>query len=173
VNTNLAEYRRIHSDQSGNESAEAGQNLQHQRGLRQEVVQGGLRIHPVPKIPGGRQIRIRAALRWVHGSFIRLYWYFSKQISMQVADVHRTLLYGGIFMYPATSGMSFESCLVHILHLKIRCTKWKTATAVRVQSDGLHNGKCRWPGKHGKGPHSGHSAKEYSPANAHFPRLQR
>ena len=76
---------------------------------------------------------------WVRRSQI-LIFLFLRYIGSMVADVHRTLKYGGIFMYPATGFLfKFKYSNIPIFALPSIESKWQTASAVRVHAHGLHH----------------------------------
>ena len=64
---------------------------------------------------------------------------FLRYIGSMVADVHRTLKYGGIFMYPATGFLfKFKYSNIPIFALPSIKPQWQTASALRVHAHGLH-----------------------------------
>ena len=73
--------------------------------------------------------------------FSYLYFFlFLRYIGSMVADVHRTLKYGGIFMYPATGFLfKFKYSNIPIIALPSIESKWQTASALRVHAHGLHH----------------------------------
>ena len=74
-------------------------------------------------------------------SFSFLYFLlFLRYIGSMVADVHRTLKYGGIFMYPATGFLfNLQNFNIPIFALPSIEPKWQTASALRVHAHGLHH----------------------------------
>jgi len=58
-----------------------------------------------------------------------------RYIGSMVSDVHRTLLYGGIFMYPHDSSV--------ILIIRIE-SKGEAKTLIRMHPNGYDVQKCRW-----------------------------
>ena len=73
--------------------------------------------------------------------FSYLYFFlFLRYIGSMVADVHRTLKYGGIFMYPATGFLfNLQNFNIPIFALPSIEPKWQTASALRVHAHGLHH----------------------------------
>lgn len=118
----------IHSDKSRDASTEEGKNLQHKRGIFKKVVQRWLKSVKLYQQQQEFVLnKIQGIVEYIHsrkfpvegksaygqryvGSMVSpfLDYFFLSEFKtawfFKVADVHRTLLYGGIFMYPATSG---------------------------------------------------------------------
>lgn len=69
---------------------------------------------------------------------------FDRYVGSMVADVHRTIKYGGIFLYPATtlspSGKVRLFIASHYLNILIEFFHtFSAAIVVRMQSNGIHH----------------------------------
>ena len=94
--------RRVYSYKSEYDLQAARQSLQSQRGIRQAVVAG----HMLNTFERARIHRYRHIYcHWLPDRIYRMESRLMARDTLRsmVADVHRTLLNGGIFLYPATS----------------------------------------------------------------------
>lgn len=88
--------------------------------------------------------------------------YSARYVGSMVSDVHRTLLYGGIFLYPADSKVCLPRLRLqlHAVADKLdfvanMCTEqgWQAASPLRSEPNVVHYGTSRWS------RHDGHAAR--------------
>lgn len=106
----LTGYRRVCPNRAQYSNTETRQNLQHQRRLCEYLGCCDCRICCSKKRPQGKTFSLYSSSNIDQGVTHSLFWfltqfgkpYGARYIGSMVADVHRTLKYGGIFMYPTS-----------------------------------------------------------------------
>lgn len=111
--------------------------------------------------------------------------FLGRYIGSMVGDMHRTLLYGGVFGYPGDSKGAPDgklrlihevapmAYLVEQVLLTYRDLVLLSIVCLMNVCMYVYGGTGRRPGLYGQGPHPGGEAQEFAPACLYLPRYLR